>query len=100
MAPRARFELATLRLTAECSTIELPGNRKAGTNGTEKVYRSAIAGVKQADVFLADPESLGRTWTPSWFLGLEVNEASAAKLPRPSMGAFVVHDTPVGGYGP
>ena len=25
MAPRARFELATLRLTAECSTIELPG---------------------------------------------------------------------------
>jgi hypothetical protein len=27
LAPRARFELATLRLTAECSTIELPGNR-------------------------------------------------------------------------
>src|SRR5271156_5880801 len=26
LAPRARFELATLRLTAECSTIELPGN--------------------------------------------------------------------------
>ena len=29
MAPRARFELATLRLTAECSTIELPGNGQA-----------------------------------------------------------------------
>src|SRR5690242_220091 len=28
LAPRARFELATLRLTAECSTIELPGNRQ------------------------------------------------------------------------
>src|SRR5208282_284239 len=27
MAPRARFELATLRLTAECSTVELPGIR-------------------------------------------------------------------------
>jgi hypothetical protein len=27
MAPRARFELATLRLTAECSAVELPGNR-------------------------------------------------------------------------
>src|SRR4249919_2454636 len=27
LAPRARFELATLRLTAECSTIELPGSR-------------------------------------------------------------------------
>ena len=26
VAPRARFELATLRLTAECSTVELPGN--------------------------------------------------------------------------
>ena len=26
MAPRARFELATLRLTAECSTVELPGS--------------------------------------------------------------------------
>src|SRR5450631_233010 len=26
LAPRARFELATRRLTAECSTIELPGN--------------------------------------------------------------------------
>ena len=27
LAPRARLELATLRLTAECSTIELPGSR-------------------------------------------------------------------------
>ncbi len=26
LAPRARFELATLRLTAECSTVELPGS--------------------------------------------------------------------------
>ena len=26
MAPRARLELATLRLTAECSTVELPGS--------------------------------------------------------------------------
>jgi hypothetical protein len=30
VAPRARFELATLRLTAECSTIELPGNGQVG----------------------------------------------------------------------
>ena len=27
LAPRARFELATLRLTAECSTVELSGIR-------------------------------------------------------------------------
>src|SRR5258708_40276083 len=27
LAPRARFELATLRLTAECSTVELQGSR-------------------------------------------------------------------------
>ena len=31
LAPRARFELATLRLTAECSTIELPGSSRATT---------------------------------------------------------------------
>ena len=37
LAPRARFELATLRLTAECSTIELPGIRKAGSALTLKV---------------------------------------------------------------
>jgi len=30
LAPRARFELATLRLTAECSAVELPGNTEAG----------------------------------------------------------------------
>src|SRR5215472_10618166 len=30
MAPRARLELATLRLTAECSTIELPGSSTTG----------------------------------------------------------------------
>ena len=44
LAPRARFELATLRLTAECSTIELPGNgrrfsiliqQRSGTNLSE-----------------------------------------------------------------
>ena len=37
LAPRARFELATLRLTAECSTVELPGNRcdaRGGNNLT------------------------------------------------------------------
>ena len=39
MAPRARFELATLRLTAECSTIELPGIR-AGKNGAIRAGNS------------------------------------------------------------
>src|SRR5258706_16328913 len=37
MAPRARFELAALRLTAECSTVELPGIR-TGRN------RSSVSG--------------------------------------------------------
>src|SRR5260370_41373847 len=36
MAPRARLELATLRLTAECSTIEVPGNRAS----RDSVYSS------------------------------------------------------------
>jgi hypothetical protein len=50
LAPRARFELATLRLTAECSTIELPGKREAGpsrsdgeislTNGSAQCQRN------------------------------------------------------------
>ena len=34
LAPRARFELATLRLTAECSTVELPGNGAGGFDAT------------------------------------------------------------------
>ena len=34
MAPRARFELATLRLTAECSTVELPGNGQCNFDST------------------------------------------------------------------
>jgi hypothetical protein len=32
MAPRGRFELPTFRLTAERSTIELPGNGKQTLN--------------------------------------------------------------------
>jgi hypothetical protein len=32
MAPRGRFELPTFRLTAERSTIELPGNGKQPLN--------------------------------------------------------------------
>ena len=32
MAPRGRFELPTFRLTAERSTIELPGNGKQTSN--------------------------------------------------------------------
>ena len=36
LAPRARFELATLRLTAECSTIELPGIREGRIKGYSK----------------------------------------------------------------
>jgi hypothetical protein len=39
MAPRARFELATLRLTAECSTIELPGNWMATRSNCSKILR-------------------------------------------------------------
>ena len=39
LAPRARFELATLRLTAECSTIELPGNGLAIFYNCSKIHR-------------------------------------------------------------
>src|SRR2546427_2773055 len=40
LAPRARFELATLRLTAECSTVELPG--KCVTSSFSFYYRKQI----------------------------------------------------------
>ena len=39
VAPRARFELATLRLTAECSTIELPGTSQVRTTVYDKTNR-------------------------------------------------------------
>ena len=39
MAPRARFELATLRLTAECSTIELPGIGMTISSNCSKLRR-------------------------------------------------------------
>jgi hypothetical protein len=41
LAPRARFELATLRLTAECSTVELPGSRYAGKNPAANPWKSS-----------------------------------------------------------
>ena len=56
MAPRARFELATLRLTAECSTIELPGS-----SGWEK------SSAAQAKISLADaPKSVNVTGQAIW----------------------------------
>src|SRR6266704_2406769 len=39
LAPRARFELATLRLTAECSTVELPGIWMAISSDCSKLRR-------------------------------------------------------------
>ena len=51
MAPRARFELATLRLTAECSTIELPGNGQVGTKRYLKSVATARASVNETAAF-------------------------------------------------
>ena len=39
MAPRARFELATNRLTADCSTIELPGTDGKKNNALDATGR-------------------------------------------------------------
>ena len=53
LAPRARFELATLRLTAECSTVELPGN-----GPLQELHYKGLGG------FCANPPSLrfGSIW--------------------------------------
>ena len=50
MAPRARFELATLRLTAECSTIELPGSSGLSpvVNSELKKCKRGMAGSQRA----------------------------------------------------
>ena len=50
MAPRARFELATLRLTAECSTIELPGNRTAIFHDSSILRRRLLRSQPQFDL--------------------------------------------------
>jgi hypothetical protein len=63
LAPRARFELATLRLTAECSTVELPGNWMAISSNC-----SRLRGV----LFNRDDCRLGHTGhnkPQSYFLG-------------------------------
>src|SRR5262252_897772 len=45
LAPRARFELATLRLTAECSTVELPGIRMTISSNSSKLRRVPFNGL-------------------------------------------------------
>jgi hypothetical protein len=44
LAPRAGFEPATIRLTVECSTTELPGNSEAGL--ASAAYNKAIRACK------------------------------------------------------
>ena len=52
LAPRVRLELTTLRLTAECSAIELPRNIH-GCDGTRTVVRipSSPKGIRQLPIF-------------------------------------------------
>src|SRR5438876_5874218 len=39
LAPRAGFEPATIRLTVECSTAELPRNRRKGVRDAERITK-------------------------------------------------------------
>ena len=52
LAPRVRLELTTLRLTAECSAIELPRNIY-GCDGTRTVVRipSSPKGIRRLPIF-------------------------------------------------
>ena len=65
MAPRGRFELPTFRLTAERSTIELPGNGQARPFNLQQpasychsplFFSSGPTGVQHRDF----PEDLGK----------------------------------------
>ena len=51
LAPRVRLELTTLRLTAECSAIELPRNIH-GCDGTRTIVRipSSPKGIRQLPI--------------------------------------------------
>ena len=55
LAPRARFELATLRLTAECSAVELPGNRA----GRLQIYNSLRARASPQGMQLREIQTSG-----------------------------------------
>ena len=46
LAPRAGFEPATNRLTAGCSTAELPGNNAAARAQTRLAYNKAAPALK------------------------------------------------------
>ena len=43
MAPRAGLEPATDRLTADCSTAELPGNARYGLNSQQPRFPGCLA---------------------------------------------------------
>jgi hypothetical protein len=71
MAPRARLELATLRLTAECSTVELPGNSR------HLIYISSqIDATVAMSVALSDPKILGQEISGTILSGV-VNDGTA-----------------------
>ena len=66
MAPRAGLEPATLRLTAACSTIELPRNKPVGT-------RTVTGGRGPKPCVARAPSRTGRSRLPS--VPLDVNRA-------------------------
>ena len=58
VAPRGRFELPTFRLTAERSTIELPGNGKQTLNLQYFAGLGHVAGLRASE--LANAALFGR----------------------------------------
>ena len=60
MAPRAGFEPATNRLTAGCSTAELPGKSLLGA--MKAAYNKAAAALKAAAAATAVPEINDGNW--------------------------------------
>ena len=67
LAPRARFELATLRLTAECSTIELPGIRQRicfHSNTARKITLHRLLSASESDLVILQIVLPERTHRP------------------------------------
>jgi hypothetical protein len=87
VAPRAGFEPATNRLTAGCSTAELPGNTRATAASNKRGGRlqsvkiGATAGIARGDGGSARAGAAPHAYAPA---GVAVASATAARSEGPS----------------
>jgi hypothetical protein len=97
LAPRAGFEPATIRLTVECSTAELPRNERKGSRGAayNKAFSTCIG---RNEVCLGWPDLGGmRVATSPWHAQSSAKRTRLrlAENSRPALGPWSVMITPL-----